>query len=105
MNKDQEGLQSLEQPLKSDWVDLVRSAIPDILVHILPLFAAKKLAELANQKDTCASDVDADACYEFLKEITTQEVSKRSRNGKMFCFTYDFASVFPVTSSSESINI
>jgi len=80
MSKDSEGLQSLEQPLQSDWSHLVKDAIPDILVHILPLFAASRLGELTKHKDIRSRVVHANSCYEFLERVVNQEVSQQVNN-------------------------
>ena len=85
-----DAIKSVASSLAQPHVDVMKSCMPRILIHILPLFAAHKTAEgmAAGGEDrdalTAARAADrdvqrrvktADGCYEVLLGVIPQEVS------------------------------
>ena len=76
MSKDQDSLDALETSLGTDIVAMVTAAIPQTLIHILPLFAASKASQSdsASQRAVVKKVTRANAAYEFMEKIVKKEV-------------------------------
>ena len=80
MREDMRSIESMPTLLSSNSRSLLISCLPDILVHILPLFAVAKKSEVRLEHSLQKCLVPAVKCYDMLvKELTikvrTEEVS------------------------------
>ena len=71
MREDMRSIESMSTLLSSNSRSLLISCLPDILVHILPLFAVGKKSEVKLERSLQKRLVPAVKCYDMLvKELT-----------------------------------
>lgn len=75
MNKNMDGVQQMAHLMQKNRETLLSQCIPNILIHILPLFAAKKMPALTGDKLLHKKVPHATECYDLVTAIVTEQVT------------------------------
>ncbi|XP_021355309.1 serine-protein kinase ATM-like isoform X2 [Mizuhopecten yessoensis] len=74
MKKNMADAKEMVVAMGSKWMETLTACIPNVVVHILPLFAATRLGEMSADETVRRRTAHATLCYDLLSKEATREV-------------------------------